>query len=421
MPPTDYSKTVIYEIKCKNPPVKYTEIGATTNLNIVRHRFRKLKMEANKHSLYQEITANGGVANWEIVVLESYSSCSSKAESNSQVEYWKNRKKINENCEPKQTKINQNEPISRNSLENSTNKYTCKICDGEYSSKRNFENHILTPKHKKNAKDYIKKQEMNKNRTCEHCSTTFSTHSSLKRHQTRCKILKEHNSTLELRIEELQRDLEQKNKELQSQQVCRYTKKGKNNQESRAVTNNNTINTNNTINVNNTIINNVNVSYRVQLGSETIADALTDSDKQQVLSKIHGSLKYYIHKVHFSGQYPEYLNVALTNLRSKYAHKYSEIEQKFITELAENVFTEMVETRFSEICDFYDERKALLNTKMDSRLNNFIDGMKNNPEKYKKAMDDVMLMAYNHRDKVTMDNCVNMPESLQLQNGEEDE
>ena len=41
MPPTDYSKTVIYEIKCKNPQVKYSEIGATTNLKCVRYRFRR--------------------------------------------------------------------------------------------------------------------------------------------------------------------------------------------------------------------------------------------------------------------------------------------------------------------------------------------------------------------------------------------
>ena len=36
-------------------------------------------------------------------------------------------------------------------------------------------------------------------------------------------------------------------------------------------------------------------------------------------------------------------------------------------------------------------------------------------------MDDVMLMAYNHRDKVDMNNCVNKPEPLQIQNSEEDE
>ena len=414
MPDTDYSKTLIYKIKCKNPQVKYSEIGATTNLKCVRYRFRKANIEANDTRLKQEITANGGIANWEIVVLESYNDCRSKADSNLRVEAWKSGRYDLSIPSPKPSKFLQISPKNSNSQHNDDTEYYCRYCDGNYSTKGNYEKHILTPKHKNNMKKHKRMLQNKQIKKCEHCSQEFCSVFSLQRHKTRCKILKEHNTSLELRIEALQRDLEQKDKELQNQQVRRYTKKDKSNQEIQAVTNN-------TINVNNTIINNVNVSYRVQLGSETIADALTDSDKQQVLSKIHGSLKYYIHKVHFSGQYPEYLNVALTNLRSKYAHKYSEIEQKFITELAENVFTEMVDTRFSEICDFYDERKAKLNTKMDSRLNNFIDGMKNNPEKYKKAMDDVMLMAYNHRDKVDMNNCVNMPESLQLQNGEEDE
>ena len=415
MPYTDYSKTIIYKIKCKDPQVKYSEIGATTNLKCVRYRFRKAYLEANDTRLKQEITASGGIDNWEIVILESYHDCKSKTDSNIRVDAWKNGRYDLSISSPKPSKMLQNAPKCSNTQHNDDNNYYCRYCDGNYSTKGNYEKHILTAKHRSNMQ---KHKRMTRNRqitTCEHCSQDFCSVFSLKRHLTRCKTLKEQNTNLELRIEELQRDLDEKDKELQTQQIRRYTKKDKNNQDVQAVTNNNTIN------VNNTIINNVNVSYRVQLGSETIADSLTDSEKQQVLSKIHGSLKYYIHKVHFSGEYPEYLNVALTNLRSKYAHKYSEIEQKFITELAENVFTEMVDTRFSEICDFYDERKVKLNSKMESRLNSFIDGMKNNPEKYKKTMDDVMLMAYNHRDKVDMNNCVNKPEPLQIQNSEEDE
>jgi hypothetical protein len=228
---------------------------------------------------------------------------------------------------------------------------------------------------------------------CPHCMEPFSRSDALKRHvENRCKVIQQLNREMEQTIALQQQKielLESQNKQIESIRS--------------SVTNNITNNM-----MNNTIINNV--SYRVQLGSETIADLLTDKDKKQVLSKLHGSLLYYIHKVHFSGEYPEYLNVALTNLRSKYAHKYSEIEQKFITDLTDKIFSEMVDSRFSEICDFYDERKAKLNPRADERLNNFIDGMKNNPDKYKKAMDDVMLMAYNNREKVDMNNCVNKPD-----------
>lgn len=204
MPPTDYSKTVVYEIKCKNPQVKYSEIGATTNLKCVRYRFRKLNMDTNNLKLRQEITANGGVANWEIVVLESYTECSSKTESNSRVEYWKNRKPNLSISSPKPSKILQNSPKS---TENQENTYHCKLCNCNYISKYNYNKHLLTAKHKKSKKQHTKSVEMDKERTCKHCSRTFATRSSLTRHNSRCKILKNWNQSLEKKIEMLQNEI----------------------------------------------------------------------------------------------------------------------------------------------------------------------------------------------------------------------
>ena len=107
MPKTDYSNTVIYEIKCKDPLVKYSEIGATTNLKFVRHRFRNLKMERNNPEFFKQITANGGTDNWEIIILESFDSCSSKNESNKRVDEWKKRKKELSKNEPNVIQMNQ--------------------------------------------------------------------------------------------------------------------------------------------------------------------------------------------------------------------------------------------------------------------------------------------------------------------------
>jgi hypothetical protein len=431
MPKTDYSNTIIYEIKCKDPQVKYYEIGATTNLSILRHRFFKLKIETKFPNLIQQITANGGIDNWEVNELESYDSCSSKSESNIRVEYWKKHKLELSKSPPKVIQILQNSSSQNTNLSKSTGKkkdvFRCFECDCEYSTKGNYDKHLLTVKHK-NAEISAQKDKKMDNKdkngknfatltvdsfTCEYCNNTYSNSFNLKRHKLRCKVFVQQKDEANKKYEEAKKMKEMfDDDESDTTALTTHTNS--------VTTMNNSNNTVNNIVNNNTIINNnVNVSYRVQLGSEPIANLLTDNDKKQVLSKIHGSLLYYVHKVHFSGQYPEYLNVALTNLRSKYAHKYSEIEEKFITELADNVFTEMIDTRFSEICDFYDERKTKLNAKMESRLNNYIEGMKNNPEKYKKTMDDVMLLAYNNRDKVKMDNCVNMPEPLQIQNEEE--
>ena len=428
MPKTDYSNTIIYEIKCKDPLVKYSEIGATTNLSILRHRFFKLKLETKFPKLNQQITANGGIDNWEIVELESFDSCSSKNDSNKRVKEWIKYRMNLSKYEPNVIQMNQNRTNENiNSTRKIQNVIQCLFCDCSYSTKGNYDKHLLTAKHKKAVKSSKKMDKMDKNGkilkdlpdnplSCEYCEVSFANNSSLKRHKFRCKVFKKQRDEANEKYEEAKRLKEQ------FDNICNTKTTSK--RLANTVTNmNNSNNTVNNIVNNNTIINNnnVNVSYRVQLGSEPIANLLTDKDKKQVLSKIHGSLLYYVHKVHFSGQYPEYLNVALTNLRSKYAHKYSEIEEKFITELADKVFTEMIDTRFSEICDFYDESKTKLNAKMESRLNNYIEGMKNNPEKYKKTMDDVMLLAYNNRDKIKMDNCVNMPEPLQIQNEEEQE
>ena len=426
MPKTDYSKTIIYEIKCKDPQVKYSEIGATTNLKFVRHRFRNLKMETTNPEFFNQITAHGGIDNWETDILEYYSSCLSKFDSNARVHYWKNHKLELSKNEPKVIQTNRNRTQGlQNSTRKTQNVFRCFECDCEYSTKGNYDKHLLTAKHKNAVKNSDKMDKMDKNGkdlktspddslACEYCNVYFATKSSLKRHKLHCKVYEQQKHEANKQYEEAKKMKERFDNESDTTTALTTTNS--------VTTMNNSNNTVNNIVNNNTIINNnVNVSYRVQLGSEPIANLLTDKDKKQVLSKIHGSLLYYVHKVHFSGQYPEYLNVALTNLRSKYAHKYSEIEEKFITELADNVFTEMIDTRFSEICDFYDERKTKLNSKLESRLNNYIEGMKNNPEKYKKTMDDVMLLAYNNRDKVKMDNCVNMPEPLQIQNEEEEE
>ena len=192
MPKTDYSKTIIYEIKCKDPRVKYYEIGATTNLKFVRHRFRNLKMETTNPEFFNQITANGGIDNWEIVILEYYSSCLSKFDSNARVHYWKNHK----------LELSKNPPnsiqIPKNSTRKTQNVFRCFECDCEYSTKGNYDKHLLTAKHK-NAENVAQKDKvLDKNGkdlktssvdplACEYCNNIYSSRYNLKRHKLRCK------------------------------------------------------------------------------------------------------------------------------------------------------------------------------------------------------------------------------------------
>lgn len=165
--------------------------------------------------------------------------------------------------------------------------------------------------------------------------------------------------------------------------------------------NNKTNNSHNTnTNTINTVINNNNTIRLVGLGNENIVELLSEREKKQILGKMHKSLIHLIEKVHFSGEYPQFANVVITNLKNKLAYKYSEDEQKFIVDTAEKVIQEVIDNHFDDICTIYEEQKDSLDIKINIRTGEFIEQHSNNPEKYKQATDDVRLMMYNKREKV---------------------
>ena len=216
---------------------------------------------------------------------------------------------------------------------------------------------------------------------CQYCLKSFSNKSSITRHSRgRCK---QHESLQQQQVIER---LEKQLKEKETQLVCVNNKT------------NNSHNTNtNTIN---TVINNNNTIRLVGLGNENIVELLSEREKKQILGKMHKSLIHLIEKVHFSGEYPQFANVVITNLKSKLAYKYSEADQKFIVDTAEKVIQEVIDNHFDDICTIYEEQKDSLDKKINIRTGEFIEQHSNNPEKYKQATDDVRLMMYNKREKV---------------------
>ena len=179
MPQTDYSKALIYEFKCKNPQVKYFEVGGTTNLKNIKYRYRKAYMDDIQNELNTQITANGGFDNWHIKVLEQYEKCTSKNDLNQRVERW-DAYKTTESNNP--VFIHQNPPT---------------LVDHPQESYI-----IHTPEGKKTE--------------CLHCKKSFSRSDSLKRHlQGRCskinnsykKLLKE-NESLRVKCRQLESIIE---------------------------------------------------------------------------------------------------------------------------------------------------------------------------------------------------------------------
>ena len=99
---SDYSKTVIYKIVCKDESITDLYVGSTTNFNSrksghksnskIYKRFNALK----NRKLYITIDKNGGWENWEMIELESHP-CANETEALTRESYWYDKLKANLN------------------------------------------------------------------------------------------------------------------------------------------------------------------------------------------------------------------------------------------------------------------------------------------------------------------------------------
>jgi hypothetical protein len=349
-------KVDIYKLSSKDPNIKYFHIGSTKNIYKTRHLFKRNMQIKRNNFIYSIVSMNGGWDNWEIILLEKCDSIS-KAELEEKIEKWKK-------------------------LYNFTEMHRSLTEPHQNCTEPHRTSPTLTEKPKNNNKNPLQ---------CKACFKTFSNNFCLKRHmQGRCKAEDSHESLKECLAEQqeiiqrLEKELHEKDKQLVS-----------------VTNNNNTTNNTNSHNTVNTVINNnTNHIKLVGLGNENILELLSDQEKKQIMGKMHKSLLHLIEKVHFSGEYPQFANVVITNLKNKLAYKYSEADQKFIVDAAEKVITEVIDNHFEDICSIYEEQKDSLDTKINIRTGEFIEQHTNNPDKYKQTTNDVRFMMYNKREKV---------------------
>jgi hypothetical protein len=83
MPATDYNKTVIYVIKCRDDNITEEYVGSTTNFrsrkNCHKSRCNNEKSKDYNFKIYEFIRANGNWDNWIMIQLEEYP-CKNKRE-----------------------------------------------------------------------------------------------------------------------------------------------------------------------------------------------------------------------------------------------------------------------------------------------------------------------------------------------------
>ena len=98
---TNYSKTVIYKIVCKNLSITDKYVGHTTNFRQRKTNNRSICYnEASNNyndNLYKCIRLNGGFDNWDMIEIEKYP-CNDANEARAKERFWIETLEANLNC-----------------------------------------------------------------------------------------------------------------------------------------------------------------------------------------------------------------------------------------------------------------------------------------------------------------------------------
>lgn len=207
---------------------------------------------------------------------------------------------------------------------------------------------------------------------CDYCNKKFTRKDTLTRHEKNyCKIKKELNK--DLQIIELRNELrKEKSTNINNGTI------------------NNSHNTNNTNNTNNIVI---------QIGKENSDELLTDFEKKIIFSGgLYSMIPKLVEKVNCNDRLPQFQNLKITNLQSKYCNEYDEKTKKFIKVLRKELMNRFIEYKryeLEELCNNPDNKISDRSKQYVDKICNKID----NKEKYKEYFDelvnDVILLIYN--------------------------
>jgi hypothetical protein len=85
--PTDYSKTCIYKIVCKDINITDCYVGHTTDFRKRKNRHKNNTIKKTQLKVYTNINDNGGWDNWEMIEIEKFP-CKDANEAKSRERYW---------------------------------------------------------------------------------------------------------------------------------------------------------------------------------------------------------------------------------------------------------------------------------------------------------------------------------------------
>jgi hypothetical protein len=289
-------------------------------------------------------------------------------------------------------------------------KYQCEICNKFYSTPSSFSNHkkIYHTKIEKNGGEYC----------CRYCNKCYIKRQSRWFHEKKCKIVTnkilEENQKLKEEISVQKEEVSvQKDKIIKLQE--KLIKTGRLTTKSFKAINKilmersyaNQSHNNNSFNQ----ITNNNIQI-CNIGREEVLQVLTNKQKKQIMNSRLNALDKLVEITH-CGEYNQFKNIVITNLKDKFAYKYDSEKGYFIAVKKEKLLDEIISYRnlnLEELC----ENEKLVDEKTREIVRRFLDKCESdetfvdengvsypNYKSYKK--DCIMIILYNSHEKITKD------------------
>jgi hypothetical protein len=299
-----------------------------------------------------------------------------------------------------------------------SNVYKCNICNKNYKYRQSLSRHKIN-KHKSNISHYVNNDKpyishdantdkpnisLNTNKNiansndlykCNFCDKKYMHYQSRWKHEKKCKenLLIQNKKLKEDHLKEIEQLKEQLLEILKKECKIHPKTLQKINKQLEQNQNNNNCG----------IVNNGTINYNIiQLGDENILDVLTKKEQIMILNKKQQSLNHIIEYVHFNDKFPQYKNIAITNMKDCLAYMYDNNKNKFIAIKKDELLNTVIEMRMLDIEDFYNNNEDSLDLKTKRNIKNFINKMTKDDKYFEYKKSDIKLLLYNNSNNEIM-------------------
>jgi hypothetical protein len=292
--------------------------------------------------------------------------------------------------------------------------FHCDICDKQYSSNFSLSNHIRIYHADKNI-DNTKRNKNNEdnNYHCRYCENKYKSSKSRWNHEQKCKTIQVNNSNDDKDKDEIILKQAEEIIKLQSKIIKSNRKEIKSfkalNQMLKDRSYNNSHNNNSFNTINN------NIQQICNVGNEELASVLTMQQKKQIINSKYKAFDKLIEIAH-CGDYDQFKNIVITNLKDNFIYKYDKDKGYFITVEKNYFFDNFMDLRLFDLETIYDEltHANKIDNKTKQIIQTFLDDC-NSKESYTDQYNirypnfrayktnTIKIFLYNNHDKITKD------------------